>query len=94
MHRVLQTFASTNAGLGAHQDSDNADRMLGGRVAHQTTMRGFYMVAPDGSLASCQTPAMWKRRPVTPSLSTVIVDHFTQPNARSRMPMQRAIWRR
>lgn len=45
-------------------------------MAHQTTIRGFCAVAPDGSLASYQTPAMWKRRSIAPSLSPVTVDHF------------------
>jgi len=45
-------------------------------VAHQTTMRGFCAVAPDGSLASCQTPATWKRRSIAPSPSPVKVEHF------------------
>ncbi|MBA9855768.1 AraC family transcriptional regulator [Ralstonia pickettii] len=39
-------------------------------------MRDLSRVAPDGSLASCETPAMWKRRSISPSLSPVMVDHY------------------
>lgn len=45
-------------------------------MASQTTMRGFCKVAPEGNLASCQTPDRWKRRSVAPSLSPIAIEHY------------------
>lgn len=45
-------------------------------MAHQTTMRGVCTVASDGSRAGWQTPSMWKKRSMAPSLSPVAIDHY------------------